>query len=183
MYKNKEKMLVSILLWSVVGVIGFTGVFIFLGVFFDTLGSTEASVGAGFLFCAFVCGAMVWLYLKTFANLMVMNRISDLLALDEDGVVPLQELADEMKTPKMKLLRHMDKGMRKGFLVNMNYNASDGVIYLSDRARRKEAILFKGVPEDKPFVGVHCEGCGASLKIRVRTRGTCPFCGREIIQG
>ena len=58
MYRNKEKMLVSILLWSVVGVIGFTGVFIFLGVFFDTLGLALFTIAG--IQKTLVCGHPFW---------------------------------------------------------------------------------------------------------------------------
>lgn len=182
MYKNKERIFLSILLWSPLFVIGCTGVFIFIGVICDNIGSLNAAQIALFVFMGALCASLAWLYTRKFKELMIMNAISELLAADADGIVPLKELAKQMDKPEMVLLKYIDKGMRKGFLVNMNYNAAEGAVYLSDRARQAE-ILLKGAPEDKPFVGVHCEGCGASLKIRVKTKGTCPFCGREIIQG
>ena len=59
-------------------------------------------------------------------------------------------------------------------------NGSASPIYLIDADSKSVKKVLMYTPENKPFIGVHCPGCAASLKIRANTQGTCPYCGRLI---
>ena len=180
MYANKAKMTTALCLWGIPFMFGFLGVWVFFGVFFDTLGCPPAE-SAMFLFMEALSIGVVWLYVRTTSLCIFASALNNLLTADEDGYVPIADISKEMNCDEVKLVNKINRAIRRGYLINLNYSAADKAIYLSDKV--KAGIPLLGKPKDLPFVGVHCEGCGATLKIRVKTKGTCPFCGREIIQG
>ena len=182
MYKNMKKMMGTIIAWGIPFMIGVEGVFIFLGVLFDSDKSDNpVGMSLGFIFLAALSAYLVYLYWQKVMLLGFVMKTSDLLEKDADGYVPISELATAMNLTEPKYIKNLNYGLRKGYLINVNYSAAERAILCSDRKLVNKPV-HAGRPEDKPFVGVHCEGCGASLKIRVKTRGYCPFCGREIIQ-
>lgn len=182
MYKNMKKIMVAIIFWGIPCLIGVEGVCIFLGVLSEVDKLDNPIGGAiAYLFMAALSGSLVYLYWKKYMHIGFCTKVSDLLEKDDDGYVPIEELAPALNMDQPKFLKNLNKGLRKGYIINVNYSAAERAILCSDRYLAPKPV-HHGKPEDKPFVGVHCEGCGASLKIRVKTRGYCPFCGREIIQ-
>ena len=115
-----------------------------------------------------------------FLSSLAIQRISDLFTADTDGFVPVSELAKGMGMPEKMLIKKATRAIRKGTLVNCNYSVSKRAFLLSDKIG-KNYENGGGIPENKPFVGVNCPSCAASLKIRANTVGICPFCGKQLI--
>jgi len=181
MYKNKSKIIVSIIVWSLLHVFAFTMGFVFIGVTFEG-NFTEYVIVTRAIFLLLAAGC-IWIvvrYWMLYGHFMRINRMNDLFMADEDGFVPISELSDELGIPEIKLRKNIENYIRKGYLVNLNYDASSKAFLLSDKIPAKGSLLA-GRPENKPFVGIHCPGCAASLKIRVNTLANCPYCGRELI--
>jgi len=178
LYVNRSKISVSVCLWSVLFVIGFTGAFIFIGTLCEE-GPFDNPVPTilFFLLCAAGCIFLVIKYLLRLSIFSFVYKLDRLFEADADGYVPLEELARESGYDVEKTLNKLRFVIRKGWLINLNYNETDRVVLLSDKAG---SPLLGGKPEDKPFIGVHCQSCGASLKVRTNTEATCPFCGRRI---
>ena len=114
------------------------------------------------------------------AHAVFTRRISDLFTADADGFVPVSELAKALGYTEDKTISKVTKMIRKGYLINCNYSAHQRAFLLSDKIGAPTS-MYQGAPENKPFIGVHCPGCGASLKIRAATMGTCPYCGKLLI--
>ena len=180
MYSNKAKMTCAPCLWLMPATFALTGIFVFIGVFFDSLGCPPAQ-SVLFLFMAALCAGVVWLYVRTALSCFFATALNNILSADDDGYVPIEDICKALAMNEVKAVKRIRLAIRRGYLINLNYSAAEKAIYLSDKAKAPIPIL-QGKPEDKPFVGVHCEGCGATLKIRVNTRGRCPFCGREIMK-
>ena len=89
------------------------------------------------------------------------------------------ELARALNKTEEETISKITKMIRRGYLINCNYSAHQRAFLLSDKIGAP-TTMFQGAPENKPFIGVHCPGCAASLKIRANTQGTCPYCGRLI---
>ena len=180
MYRNHTKIALSLCLWSFIHVFAFVGAFVFIGVIFDG-GPFDDPIPmiVMFLICAAVCIFLVVMYWRKFIQFGMVIRLNNLFMADEDGYVPLNDLCNEMGMPEYKLLKSVQTLMRKGYLINLNYNASEKVFLLSDKVG-KPSMQIQGAPENRPFIGLHCPGCAASLKIRANTKGNCPYCGREI---
>ena len=181
MYKNSAKLTTTVCLWSVIHIFAFMGAFIFLGVTFDG-GPFDDPIPmiSMFLICAGVCIFLIVMYWRRFIQIGTVIRLNNLFMADEDGYVPLKDLCSEMGIPEYKLLNKVQTLLRKGYLINLNYNATEKVFLLSDKVG-KPGRQIQGAPENKPFIGIHCPGCAASLKIRANTKGNCPYCGRELI--
>ena len=113
------------------------------------------------------------------AHAVFTRRISDLFTADADGFVPVSELAKALGYTEDKTISKVTKMIRKGYLINCNYSANQRAFLLSDKIGAPTG-MYQGAPANNPFVGVHCPGCAASLKIRANTMGTCPYCGRLI---
>ena len=77
-------------------------------------------------------------------------------------------------TTKEKVMRLKNYGEKKKILINLVYDAQGDRLILTDRYNPANAS------KDKPFVGMACPGCNASLKIRATTTGICPYCGRSV---
>ena len=182
MYKNYSKITTAICLWAVVAVIMTPGTAVFWGILFEPDINVPDPVATRimYLFFALFCTAFEIMFWCKFFELMRVNRINDLFAADEDGFVPVSELSKEMGITEEKLLKTTTAAIRRGYLINCNYNATEKAFLLSDKIGRPTRTL-QGVPDNNPFIGVHCPGCAASLKIRANAKGTCPYCGREII--
>lgn len=181
MYKNTNKISVSIVIWSMLSVFAFTMGFVFIGLIFsDNVTRYVIVTKAIYLLLAAGC---LWILFKYFKNLSHFARIykmNELFMADEDGFIPLAELSREIGDTEIDLRKYIEYYIRKGYLVNLNYDASSKAFLLSDRITAHESHPG-GRPENKPFVGIHCPGCAASLKIRVNTLGNCPYCGRSLI--
>ena len=181
MYKNNTKIFITLGIWSVVMVPAVLGAVVSLGVTFDG-GPFDDPVPmiTMFLSIAAISIFLIVMYFVKFGQIGMAIRLDKLFMADEDGYVPAAELAKETGTPEYKLIRKAQYLIRKGFLINVNYNAADKAFLLSDKIG-KPSMQTAGIPENRPFLGVYCPGCAASLKIRANTRGNCPYCGREII--
>ena len=58
-----------------------------------------------------------------------MNNLFDA---DADGYIPAAELAKQMGTSELKVIRKVNNAIRKGYIVNVNYNAAQKAFLLSD---------------------------------------------------
>ena len=182
MYINNKKTYFSLFWWTLVGSVAFMGAAIFTGIFFDD-SPMDDPVPTKIMFFLMAAGSIALLvcYIRNMTMLGTVTRLNRLFAADEDGYVPVEDLCKETGIPEHKLLAQTNKAMLKGYIINCNYNAAEKAFLLSDKIRKVPALTLRGAPENKPFIGIHCPGCAASLKIRVETKGTCPYCGREII--
>ncbi|MCR4671276.1 MAG: hypothetical protein K5643_08800 [Saccharofermentans sp.] len=182
MYYNRGKLLRSLILWSLILIVAAPCTLVCFGVLLTGVSKTSDPAGMfAFFFSGLVInGTLIYFYLRKFNRLSFVTRANRLLEKDEDGYVPLNEFAKEMGLTEEKLINYFEYGMRKGYIVNMNYDSAHRVFLLSDKMTPQRSILM-GRPEDRPFIGVHCPGCAASLKIRTSTGGTCPYCGRTIV--
>lgn len=183
MYKNQSKLVATLLIWSAIAVPAFCFGIVLLGV----LGSRPkvedpVSVYALYIIMLIPCAFLIYMYFRRFGNVGFAQRVSNYFEKDSDGLVPVNEFATAMGMTQEQVVKKTNYLIRKGYLVNTNYDNAHRVFLLSDKYRpQSEFAVSRGLPEDKPFQGVTCPGCAAALKIRAETRGVCPYCGREII--
>lgn len=184
MYLNKRRMTVSYYIWFIITFISVMPAVVFWGVSCD--GKTYEKVDdpvpmrITFLVLAIVFTApFVVMWIKG-GQAFFVRRISDLFTADADGFVPVSELATAMGMTEDKIISKVTSHMRRGHIINCNYSAHQKAFLLSDKIGTP-TTMYQGAPVNHPFIGVHCPGCGASLKIRANTQGTCPYCGRLII--
>lgn len=184
MYKNIGKMMLSVSIWGVLATFGFLSAMVTLGILTDAkyTNRIDNPMRALYAVMFLVGSALVCIFWKKFMNFGLIGRMNDIFMADDDGYVPLEDLSKELGMSAEKILPVANMGIRKGYMINLNYNATDKVFLLSDKLHKPNyEFAGVGIPENKPFIGIHCPGCAASLKIRSNTRGVCPYCGREII--
>ena len=183
MYKNNNKLLITLFIWMFLAGNGFIWAFIFCGVGTSELSGLDDPLPYRivYLFLAAVNIGFIVLCGVKYTSLLAVNQINSFFAADEDGYVPLADLSKALNVPEYKTLKYVNDNLRKGYLINFNYDASERAFLLSDKYKPTSSVRFYGEPENRPFIGVHCPGCAASLKIRSATAGTCPYCGREIV--
>lgn len=183
MYKNNNKLLVTMFIWMILAGNGFIWAFIFCGVGTSELKGLDDALPYRivYLFLAALNIGLIVLCGIKYMHMMAVNEINRFFSADEDGYVPLSDLSKALNYPEYKVLKIINTNLRKGYLINFNYDASERAFLLSDKYKPSSSIRFYGEPENRPFIGVHCPGCAASLKIRSGTAGTCPYCGREVI--
>ena len=97
------------------------------------------------------------------------NSINTFLQADDDGIVYIKDLAAYLKKPEVKTIKIVKYLIRKKNLVRINYNNEEKIILLSDRRVHETS-----------FIGIHCPGCQAALKVRTNTESLCPVCGRKL---
>lgn len=181
MYKNNTKIYITLGIWSSIMVPAVLCAIVSLGVLTDDKPFKDPiPMITMFLSFAAVSIFLIIMYFVNFARIGMTIKLDKLFMADEDGYVPVGELSKETGTPEYKLISKGQYLIRKGYLINVNYNAADKAFLLSDKIG-KPSVQTSGIPENRPFIGVHCPGCAASLKIRSNTKGNCPYCGREII--
>jgi len=182
MYKNQTKMSILIIFWMFPNIVCFTGATVFFGILGEAR-ERNIALSMCILFFLLGCGcvAIAAVFWRKFFDFMTVNSLNNLFEADEDGIVPLSDISKETGVAEEKLLKRIRRCLRKGYLINLNYSESERTFYLSDKATKPKSVMLAGAPENKPFIGVHCPSCAASLKIRSGTAGTCPYCGRQII--
>ena len=184
MYQNKSKGIVATIIWCVVSGMCIMPAVVLWGISFDdkVYQKIDEPVLFRVMYLVFAIAftfPIVVFFIKAAESAFV-RRISDLFTADADGFVPVAELAAALGYTEEKTISKLTRMIRKGFLINCNYSAHHRAFLLSDKIGAPTS-MYQGAPENKPFVGVHCPGCGASLKIRAATMGTCPYCGKLLI--
>lgn len=183
MYRNARKLSLSICIWAGISCFLLLPTFTLWGISFDRSAYEELSnpltYRIAYIFLALVCTTPFIIFWITFIRSLMIQRISDFFTADADGFVPVADLAKAMGMSEARMIKTTDKAIRKGYLVNCNYSVSQRAYLLSDKIGQNYEN-GGGIPENKPFIGVSCPCCAASLKIRASTQGTCPFCGRLI---
>ena len=96
-------------------------------------------------------------------------NINTFLQADDDGIVYIKDLAVYLKKPEVKAIKIIKYMIRKKILVRLNYNNEEKIIMLTDRRVHETS-----------FIGIHCPGCQAALKVRTNTESVCPICGRRL---
>ena len=96
-------------------------------------------------------------------------NINTFLQADDDGIVYIKDLAAYLKKPEVKAIKIIKYMIRKKILVRLNYNNEEKIIMLTDRRVHETS-----------FIGIHCPGCQAALKVRTNTESVCPICGRRL---
>lgn len=96
-------------------------------------------------------------------------NINTFLQADDDGIVYIKDLAAYLKKPEVKAIKIIKYMIRKKILVRLNYNNEEKIIMLTDRRIHETS-----------FIGIHCPGCQAALKVRTNTESVCPICGRRL---
>ena len=181
MYRNDTKLFLTLGIWSVIVVFATLGAIVSLGVTFDDKPLPDpVPMLAMFLSIAAVSIFLIVMYFVKLGLIAGAMRFNNLFMADDDGYVPVSDLAKETGMTEYKVIQKGQLLIRKGYLINVNYNAADKAFLLSDKIGQPSAPV-QGVPQNRPFLGVYCPGCAASLKIRANTKGNCPYCGREII--
>ena len=183
MYQNKNRGIVATIIWCVVSGICIMPAVVLWGISFDT--KTYQKIDDPLMFrvmylvfaIAFTAPIVVFFYKAIQAGYV--RHISDLFTADADGFVPVSELARALGKTEEQTISKITTLIRKGYLINCNYSANQRAFLLSDKIGAP-TTMYQGAPANNPFIGVHCPGCGASLKIRSNTMGTCPYCGRLI---
>ena len=171
MYINLKKLYLQMGIWSFIAVPAFTGLFVFIGTMVeygdkDTIPIFIIWTGIAITLCINYC--------KTMSYVIKLKALHDVCRADADGSVPINEVADYMHTTREKIIRLKNYGEKKRILINLVYDASGDRFILTDRYRPVDPV------NDRPFVGMACPGCGASLKIRATTTGICPYCDRTV---
>jgi len=171
MYINLRRLYTQLLIWSVIAVPAFTLLFVFIGTMVEY--GTRDTIPLFILYS----GLMIFLlyrYIKTVGYVGGLGSMDRVFKADPDGSVPMDEIAIYLHTTPDKLLRMISYGEKKKILINLVYDAQGKRFILTDRYRPADPI------KDRPFVGMDCPGCGASLKIRAATTGVCPYCDRQV---
>ena len=96
-------------------------------------------------------------------------NINTFLQADDDGIVYIKDLAAYLKKPEVKAIKIIKYMIRKKILVRLNYNNEEKIIMRTDRRVHETS-----------FIGIHCPGCQAALKVRTNTESVCPICGRRL---
>ena len=96
-------------------------------------------------------------------------NINTFLQADDDGIVYIKDLAAYLKKPEVKAIKIIKYMIRKKILVRLNYNNEEKIIMQTDRRVHETS-----------FIGIHCPGCQAALKVRTNTESVCPICGRRL---
>ena len=154
-----------------IAVPAFTPTFVFIGTMVEY--GTRDTIPLFILWTAIMIVLLVN-YGKTLGNVGRLGSMDRVFRADPDGSVPVQEVAEYLHTTQDKLIHLISYGERKKILINLVYDAQGGRFILTDRYRPADPI------KDRPFVGMDCPGCGASLKIRAATTGVCPYCDRQV---
>ncbi|MBO7356115.1 MAG: hypothetical protein ILP17_04995 [Lachnospiraceae bacterium] len=171
MYINLRKLYLQLAIWSMIAVPAFTLTFVFIGTMVEY--GTRDTIPLFILWTAIMIVLLVN-YVKTLGNVGRLGSMDRVFRADPDGSVPVQEVAEYLHTTQDKLIHLISYGERKKILINLVYDAQGGRFILTDRYRPADPI------KDRPFVGMDCPGCGASLKIRAATTGVCPYCDRQV---
>ena len=183
MYQNKRRGIVGTIIWCVLCGISVLPAVVLWGITFDTKTYQKmddpVAMRIMYLVFAIVFTAPFVVFFIKGGHAVFTRRISDLFTADADGFVPVSELAKALGYTEDKTISKVTKMIRKGYLINCNYSANQRAFLLSDKIGAPTG-MYQGAPANNPFVGVHCPGCAASLKIRANTMGTCPYCGRLI---
>ena len=183
MYQNKSRGIVGTIIWCVLCGISTLPAVVLWGITFDTKTYQKmddpVAMRVMYLVFAIVFTAPFVVFFIKGSHAVFVRRISDLFTADADGFVPVAELARALGYTEDKTISKVTKMIRKGYLVNCNYSANQRAFLLSDKIGAPTG-MYQGAPANNPFIGVHCPGCAASLKIRANTMGTCPYCGRLI---
>ena len=186
MYKNLKRIIIAVCIWGGIAMMCILPAVVFWGISFDTKTYETAAepVAARIIFILLAIAStvpfiMFWIKI---VKLLVINHMNNLLEADTDGFVPVNELARAMGTSEARVTKKVNGAIRKGYLVNINYSASQKAFLLSDKIADPSATRFKGqgAPPNNPFVGINCPTCAAALKIRANAQGVCPFCGRTV---
>ena len=184
MYRNARKLSLSVCIWAGIACTLLLPAVTLWGISFDESVyesvSNPVTYRIAYIFLAIVFSTPFIIFLIQLFHAATIQRISDLFTADADGFVPVSELAKGMGMPEKMLIKKATRAIRKGTLVNCNYSVSKRAFLLSDKIG-KNYENGGGIPENKPFVGVNCPSCAASLKIRANTVGICPFCGKQLI--
>lgn len=183
MYQNKSRGIVGTIIWCVLCGISVLPAVVLWGITFDTKVYQKmddpVAMRIMYLVFAIVFTAPFVVFFIKGSHAVFTRRISDLFTADADGFVPVSELAKALGYTEDKTISKVTKMIRKGYLINCNYSANQRAFLLSDKIGATTG-MYQGAPANNPFIGVHCPGCAASLKIRANTMGTCPYCGRLI---
>ena len=183
MYQNRSKGVVAPIIWCIVCGMCIMPAVVLWGITFDTkiYETIDEPVLYRMMYLVFAIAftAPIVVFFIKCAQTAAVRHISDLFTADADGFVPVAELARALNKTEEETISKITKMIRRGYLINCNYSAHQRAFLLSDKIGAP-TTMFQGAPENKPFIGVHCPGCAASLKIRANTMGTCPYCGRLI---
>lgn len=183
MYQNRSRGIVATIIWCIVSGMCILPAVVLWGISFDTK-IYERLEDPGlyrvmYLVFAIAFTAPIVVFFIKGAQAAYVRHISDLFTADADGFVPVSEFAKALNKTEEQTINKITELIRKGYLINCNYSAHQRAFLLSDKIGAP-TNMYQGAPANNPFIGVHCPGCAASLKIRANTQGTCPYCGRLI---
>ena len=171
MYINLKRLYLQLAKWSIIMVISFTFGFIFIGTAFEYWSNDTSPV---FLILAAGCVFLCLHYVKNYIYILRFKFLDDCFRADDDGSVPVQQVAEYLHTTPEKLERMRVYGEKRKILINLVYDQANSRFILTDRYKPRDLM------KDRPFVGMNCPGCGANLKIRSGTAGICPYCDRQV---
>lgn len=172
MYINKSKIFPLIIVWSVMFVIFFTTAFTFIGM--ACYSTKEPTLCALFLILAAGSILLIRHFFIVLSNLAHLIRLNSLLRSDEDGSVPVEDIASYLRMTRPRLNKMLDYGEKKHILINVVRDVTGDRLVLTDRFAPEVKTA------DRPFVGINCPGCASPLKLRAGSTGVCPFCGRDV---
>ena len=99
---------------------------------------------------------------------------------DADGIVTIADLTKYMNRNETIVTKTVEELVDSCYFVNLNYDKKNKAFYLSDRKNVTAGTNDSRRCEDASFVGIHCPGCSATLKVRTNLECSCPTCGRKI---
>ena len=179
-------MTIAVCIWCGIAILFTLPGVVFWGISFDTKTyeniSDPLAMRISFIILAIASTVPFVMFWIKLVQLLIINHMNNLFEADADGFVPVAEFAKEMGLSEAKAVKKVNNAIRKGYIVNVNYNAGQKAFLLSDKIT-DASTRFKGqgAPANIPFVGINCPTCAAALKIRANTEGICPFCGRTVI--
>lgn len=171
MYLNMTKFYIQLVLWSFIAFFSFTATIVFIGTTIEY--GTPDTIPVFILFTIVTVG-LTLNYVKNMVYLGKLKAMDDVFRADSDGLVPVKDVAGYLHITPEKLMRIRLYAERKKILINLIYDAQGDRFILSERHRPNDLV------KDRPFVGMSCPGCGASLKIRAGATGVCPYCDRMV---
>lgn len=122
MYKNTKKISIAICIWAGIQVIFVVPAVVFWGISFDTATYEKMTdpwmYRTAFLFLALIStfpSVMFWI---KFVQCMVIVRLNSLLEKDQDGFVPIADLAKAMGKSVPGMIKKLNNYIRKGHVLS-----------------------------------------------------------------
>lgn len=85
------------------------------------------------------------------------------------GIVPVSQLAKQLKLSNDKTLAELERAINRGYLVNCYLDQSG-----------TPAVILTNINAAETYITVTCPNCGGANQVRVGFAGTCAYCNSPL---